>query len=82
MQNAGIIGATSDKTCLISDNSYASNEKQQYRMVKSRLAPLNCLFHVVTQTQKGRYTIIIEQSAHLVLLEIGINFTNNTQLHN
>ena len=40
-------------------------------MVKGRLAPPKCLFHVATQIEKGRYTLI-EQSAHLVLLKIGI----------
>ena len=40
-------------------------------MVKGRVAPPKCLFHVPTQTKKDRYTLI-EQSAHLVLLKIGI----------
>ena len=39
-------------------------------MVKGRVAPSKCLFYVATQTEK-RYTLI-EQSAHLVLLKIGI----------
>ena len=37
-----------------------------------RVAPPKALFHVATQTEKDRYTLI-EQSAHLVLLNIGIN---------
>ena len=52
------------------------NEIQQYRMVKGRVAPPKCLFHVATQIEKDRYTLI-EQSVHLVLA-----FTNSTQLYN
>ena len=40
-------------------------------MVKGRVAPPKCLFHVATQIEKDQYTLI-EQSAHLVLLKIGI----------
>ena len=40
-------------------------------MVKDRVDPLKCLFHVATQIEKDRYTLI-EQSGHLVLLKIGI----------
>ena len=41
-------------------------------MVKGRVAPPKCLFHVATQAEKDRYTLI-EQSAHLVLV-----FTSTT----
>ena len=44
---------------------------QQYRMVKGRVTPPTCLFHVATQIEKDRYTLT-EQSAHLALLKIGI----------
>ena len=37
-------------------------------MVKGRVAPPKCLFHVGAQIEKDRYTLI-EKSAHLVLLE-------------
>ena len=40
-------------------------------MVKGRVAPPKCLFHVANQIEKDRYTLI-EQSAHLILLKIGI----------
>ena len=40
-------------------------------MVKSRVAPLKSLFHVATQIEKDLYTLI-EQSAHLFLLNNGI----------
>ena len=40
-------------------------------MVKGRVAPPKCLYHVATQTEKDRYTLT-EQSALLVLLKIGI----------
>ena len=40
-------------------------------MVKGRVAPPKCLFHVATQTGKDSYTLI-EQPVHLVLLKIGI----------
>ena len=46
-------------------------------MVKGRVAPPKCLFHVVTQTENDQYTLI-EQSAHLVLK---LEFTNTTQLY-
>ena len=36
-----------------------------------RVAPPKCLFHVATQIEKDRYTLL-EQSANLVLLTIGI----------
>ena len=36
-----------------------------------RVVPAKCLFHIATQTEKDQYTLI-EQSAHLVLLKIGI----------
>ena len=42
-------------------------------MAKGRVASL---FHVATQTEKDRYTLI-DQSAHLVLA-----FTSTTQLYN
>ena len=45
-------------------------------MVKGRVAPPKCLFHVATQTEKDRYTLI-EQSAHLIW-----SFANTTQLYN
>ena len=40
-------------------------------MVKGRAVPPKCLSHVAIQTEKDRYTLI-KQSAHLVLLKIGI----------
>ena len=40
-------------------------------MVKGRVAPSKCLFHAATQTEKDQYTLI-EQSAQLILLKIGI----------
>ena len=40
-------------------------------MVKARVAPPKWLFHVATQIEEGRYTLI-EQSAHLILLKIAI----------
>ena len=70
-QNAGIIEAISSKMCLINYSSFAKHEMQQYRMVKCKVAPPKCLLHVATQIEKDRYTLI-EQSAHLVLLKIGI----------
>ena len=39
--------------------------------VKGRVAPPKYLFYVATQSEKDRYTLI-DQSAHLVLLKIGI----------
>ena len=39
-------------------------------MIKGRVVPPKCLFHVVTQTEKDQYTLT-EQSAHLLLLKIG-----------
>ena len=55
-------------------------------MVKSRVAPPKYLFHVATQTEKDGYTLI-EQSAHLVLLKIGIYYNEliislDVALHN
>ena len=44
---------------------------QQYTKVKGRVSPPKCLFHVATQTEKDRYTLI-EESAHLVLIKIDI----------
>ena len=44
-------------------------------MVKGRVAPPKCLFHVATQTEKHRYTPI-EQSAHLVLLKLVFTSTS------
>ena len=41
---------------------------QQYRMVMGWVAPPKCLLHAATQIEKERYTLI-EQSAHLVLLQ-------------
>ena len=38
---------------------------------KCRAALLKCLFHVATQAENNRYTLI-EQSVHSVLLKIGI----------
>ena len=52
------------------------NEIQQYRMVKGKIAPPNCLFRVTTQIVKDQYTLI-EQSVVLVLA-----FTNSVQLYN
>ena len=40
-------------------------------MIKSRVAPPKCLIHIAINTEKEQYTLI-EQSAHLVLLKIGI----------
>ena len=40
-------------------------------MIKGRIVPPKCLFHIATQIEKDRYTLK-EQSAHLVLLKIGI----------
>ena len=57
--------------CLIKYNSFAKHEMQQYRMVKCKVVLPKCLLHVATQIEKDRYTLI-EQSAHLVLLKIGI----------
>ena len=48
-------------------------------MVKGKVAPPKCLCHVATQTEKDCYTLI-ELSAHLVLLKIGI--INTIQLYN
>ena len=45
-------------------------------IVKGRVAPPKCLFHVIW-TEKDKYTLI-EQSAHLVLLKLAL--TNITQL--
>ena len=42
-------------------------------MIKARVAPLKWLFHVATQIEKDQYTLI-EQSAHLILLKIGIYY--------
>ena len=42
-------------------------------MVKGRVAPPKCLFHVATQIENDRHTLI-EQPEHLVLA-----FTNTTQ---
>ena len=39
-------------------------------MLKGRVAPPKCLFHVVNQTEKGQYTLT-QRSAHLILLKIG-----------
>ena len=62
--NVGIIQANLSKICLISYSSYAEkNEIQQYRIVKDKVSPPKCLFHVATLTKKI-YTLI-EQSAHL-----------------
>ena len=49
-------------------------------MVKGRVAPPKCLFNAATGSEKDRYTLI-EQSAHLVLLKIGIYY-NTTQPYN
>ena len=35
-------------------------------MIKGRVAPPKCLFHVATQIEKSIYTLI-EQSAHLII---------------
>ena len=43
----------------------------KYRIVKGRVAPPKCLFHDATKTETDQYTLI-EHSAHLVLLKIGI----------
>ena len=40
-------------------------------MIKGKVAPPKCLFCVATQTEKDQYTLV-EQSAYLVLLKIGI----------
>ena len=40
-------------------------------MVKGRVAPPKCLLDAANLTEKDPYTLI-EQSAHLVLLKIGI----------
>ena len=53
---------------------------QQYRMVKGGVAPPKYLFNAATRSEKDRYTLI-EQSAHLVLLKIGIYY-NTTQPYN
>ena len=52
---------------------------QQYRIVKGREDPPKCLFHDASQIE-DQYTLI-EQSAHLVLLEIGIYY-NTIRLYN
>ena len=46
-------------------------------MVKGKVAPPRCLFHVATQIE-DQYTLI-EQSAHLMLK---LAFTNTIQLYN
>ena len=48
-------------------------------MVKCKVAPPKCLFHVATQIEKDWY-ILLEQSAHLVLLKLA--FPNSIQLYN
>ena len=45
-------------------------------MIKGKVAPPKWLFHVATQIEKYRYTLI-EQSAHLLLLN-KLVFTNIT----
>ena len=45
-------------------------------MVKGRVTPPKCLFHVATQIEKDQYTLI-EQPALLILA-----FTNGIQLYN
>ena len=57
--------------CLISYSSYTGNQIQQYRIVKGIVAPPKCLYHVATHIEKDQYTLI-EQSAYLILLKIGI----------
>ena len=42
-------------------------------MIKVKVAPPKCLFHIATQT-KNWYTLI-EQPSHLALLNIGIYYT-------
>ena len=42
---------------------------QQYKIVKGRVASPKCLFHIVTENEKDRYTLT-EQSAHLVWLKL------------
>ena len=50
-------------------------------MVKGRVAPPKCLFHIATCT-KNRYTLI-EQSTHLVMLKLAYtNTAVTTQLYN
>ena len=46
-------------------------------MVKGRVASPKGLFHVVTQIEKHRYTLL-EQSAHLVLLKLVFISTSYT----
>ena len=70
-QNIGMRGVNSSKICLISYNNCAWNEIQQYRMIKGKVAPPKYLFCVAMQTEIDQYTLI-EQSAYLVLLKIGI----------
>ena len=53
---------------------------QQDRIVNGRAAPPKCLFRAAIRTEKDRHTLI-EQSAHLVLLKIGIYY-NTTQPYN
>ena len=55
---AGIKGANSSKMYLVSYNSYAYNEIQQYRMVMSTVATPKCLLFVVTQIEKDQHSLI------------------------
>ena len=48
----------------------------EYRMIKGRVALPKYLFHVATQIEKDRFTLI-KQSAPIVVLRI-----NTTQLYN
>ena len=41
-------------------------------MVNGRVAPPECLFHVATQIENINIRTLIEQTAHLFLLKIGI----------
>ena len=62
-----MIAANSSKICLISYNiSMLKMKYSKYGMIKGRVALPKYLFHVATQIEKDRFTLI-EQSAPIVL---------------
>ena len=69
-QNAGIIGANCGKMHLVII-AMLKMKIEQYRKVKGIVTPLKCLFYVVTQIEKDRYTLI-DQPVQYVLVKIGI----------
>ena len=46
--------------------------KLKYRDIVCSVAPPKCLFYIATQIEQDQY-ILIEQSAHLVMLKFDIN---------